>query len=133
VTFLDAHIEINQPDLGSGQSLYASTPDRPSLAFAHAIRLIQLYGSIAQLVNVSPYWLPGYNGDSVGPTAPNSPHGTRPGSATNKRAASGRFDWDSLITEPKFAQELTTLAEMENSVITFYESLPSNLIWNVDK
>lgn len=131
VTFLDAHIEITQPELGD-QTLYPSTPERPSLAFAYTIRLTQLYGSIAQLVNASPYWLPGYSGDSIGVTAPSSPNGTRPGSAS-KRAANGRTDWVSLVTELGFAQELSSLAEIENSVISLYEALPSSLTWNIDK
>jgi hypothetical protein len=132
VTFLDAHIEIAQPD-SSSQTLYASTPDRPSLAFAYTIRLTQLYGSIAQLVNSSPYWLPGFTGESIAPTAPSSPNGTRPGSASRRALNGGRVDWETLVTDPAFAQELETLAQIENSVITLYEALPPVLTWNIDK
>jgi hypothetical protein len=62
-------------------------------------------------------------------TGANSPTETRPGS----RSGQGENYWRNLIVEPEFEKQLSALAETENSIISTYDSLPPELVWNVDK
>ena len=126
MTFLDCHIEISEPEIDPVVRL-ETLPDRPSSAFAYNVRLTKLYGSIAQLVNSSRYWLPGLTGEV------RSGAMTASESHTAHQTAATQTKWQDLITEPEFAQELSTLAEIETAMVSLYDSLPASLVWNVEK
>jgi hypothetical protein len=126
VTFLDCHVEIAEPEIDPAVRL-ETLPDRPSSAFAYTVRLTKLYGSIAQLVNSSRYWLPGLTGEvNSGVMTASEIHIAHQTTATQKR-------WQDLITEPEFAKELETLVEIETAMVSLYESLPASLVWSIDK
>ena len=126
MTFLDCHIEIAEPEIDLAVRIDTS-PDRPSTAFAYTVRLTKLYGQIAQLVNSSRYWLSGHMGEV------HSGAMTASESNTVHQATATQKKWEDLVTEPDFAKELSGLADIENSMVSLYESLPASLVWNIDK
>lgn len=131
VTFLDTHIDVPEPDIDS-QRISPTDPDRPSLAFAYNIRLTKLYGKVAQIVNSSSYWLNGLSNESGLQTRASSPvRGTD--DDAGKRGQNSKLNWQAMLLDESFQQELKALADAEDSIISLYESLPSNLAWNVDK
>jgi hypothetical protein len=126
VTFLDCHIEIAEPEVDQAV-LVETSPGRPSSAFAYTVRLTKLYGSIAQSVNPSRYWLPGLTGEV------NSGIMTASESHTAHQTTAPQKKWQDLVTEPDFANELSTLVEIETDMVSLYESLPASLVWSTNK
>lgn len=131
VTFLDLTIDIGEPDFEQ-----ISQPDgrRTSCAFAYNVRLTRLYGSVAQLVNSSAFWLPALSGTSTVASAMATPTtADRRLGPGNNYGSSHETDWHSLIADPAFSKELSTLGELESEIISLYDSLPADLTWTIDK
>ncbi len=141
----DFHTELGLPTTGPIPAMYARIKDSAgcTLAFAWAVKMVRLYGKIADIVNGPKFWPSGMTTGSAMPTRAPSPE-PRP---TLSEASAQATTWSSKSKnlgtadiQPRMQHssstnqsELDALADLENAIVQAYESLPEVLIWNEQK
>lgn len=140
---VDFHAELGLATTGPIPAMYARLKDSSgcTLAFAWAVKMVRLYGKVADIVNGPKFWSNGMMTGSAMPTRAPSPEPRPTLSDASAQAAPWSTKHASAADIPPRTQQpsptnqsdLNALAELENAIVQAYDSLPEVLTWSEQK